>query len=115
MTLVKTPTAWLLAALLLGAFGMSSLRPLFAALFPALDSPVFDQDPFPVLLLGHLEIADQLVRRGLLAHHRVAKIGHAPGPTRSFPWRSRDRPSGPRARSQAGQEWRSAGPEAQLQ
>ncbi len=35
---------------------MPYLRPLFAALFPGLDSPVYDQDSFPALLLGHLEV-----------------------------------------------------------
>ena len=45
---------WLIAALLLGTFGMPYLRPLFAALFPGLDSPIYDQDSFPALLLGHL-------------------------------------------------------------
>jgi len=46
----------LLAALLLGTFGMGPLRPVFAALFPGLDSPVYQQDGFPALLLGHLGI-----------------------------------------------------------
>jgi len=48
--------AGLVAALLLLAWGMPYLRPLFAALFPGLDSPVYAQDGFPALLLGHLAI-----------------------------------------------------------
>lgn len=46
----------LLAMLLLATFGLPYARPLFAALFPGLDNPVYQQDPFPALLLGHLEI-----------------------------------------------------------
>lgn len=46
----------LLAALLLATFGLPYARPLFAALFPKLDNPVYQQDGFPALLLGHLEI-----------------------------------------------------------
>lgn len=46
----------LLAALLLATFGLPYARPLFAALFPQLDHPVYQQDGFPALLLGHLQI-----------------------------------------------------------
>ena len=46
----------LLAALLAGTFFMAQLRPLFAFLFPQLDSPVYQQDSFVSLLLGHLGI-----------------------------------------------------------
>jgi osmoprotectant transport system permease protein len=48
--------AALVATLLLLAWGMPYLRPLFAALFPGLDSPVYTQDGFPALLIGHLGI-----------------------------------------------------------
>ncbi len=48
--------AALLAALLLTAFGLPYARPLFAALFPGLDTPIYHQDSFPALLLGHLQI-----------------------------------------------------------
>ena len=47
----------ILLALLLGAtFGLGHAAPLFAALFPGLDNPVYRQDGFPALLLGHVEI-----------------------------------------------------------
>ena len=46
----------LLALLLLATFGLGHAGPLFAALFPGLDTPVYRQDSFPALLLGHVEI-----------------------------------------------------------
>ena len=46
----------LLAILLLATFGLGDTAPLFAALFPGLDNPVYRQDGFPALLLGHVEI-----------------------------------------------------------
>jgi osmoprotectant transport system permease protein len=46
----------LLAALLLATFGLPYARPLFAALFPNLENPLYQQDGFPALLLGHLQI-----------------------------------------------------------
>lgn len=46
----------LLACLLLATFGLGFGAPLFAALFPGLDNPVYRQDSFPALLLGHVEI-----------------------------------------------------------
>ena len=48
--------AALVAALVLATFGMPYLRPVFAALFPGVDSPVYQQDSFADLLLGHLEV-----------------------------------------------------------
>ena len=50
------PLCWALAALLLLTFGMPHLKPLFAALFPALDRPLYEQDSFAALLLSHLAI-----------------------------------------------------------
>lgn len=46
----------LLAVLLVATFGLSFTAPLFAALFPGLDHPIYGQDGFPALLLGHVEI-----------------------------------------------------------
>ncbi|MDP9096635.1 MAG: ABC transporter permease [Pseudomonadota bacterium] len=46
----------LLAILLLATFGLGYSAPLFAALFPGLENPVYRQDGFPALLLGHVEI-----------------------------------------------------------
>ena len=46
----------LLALLLITTFGLGHTAPVFAALFPGLDNPVYRQDGFPTLLLGHVEI-----------------------------------------------------------
>lgn len=46
----------LLALLLIATFGLGYTAPLFATLFPGLDNPVYRQDGFPALLLGHVEI-----------------------------------------------------------
>ncbi|MDT7950486.1 MAG: ABC transporter permease [Acetobacteraceae bacterium] len=46
----------LLALLLLTTFGLGHAAPFFAWLFPGLDQPIYRQDGFPALLLGHLEI-----------------------------------------------------------
>jgi osmoprotectant transport system permease protein len=54
--LLKEPLGWALAALALGVFGMAHLRPLFAALFPQLDRPVYEQDTFAALVLAHVGI-----------------------------------------------------------
>ncbi len=50
------PLCWALAMLLLLTFGMPQLKPLFAALFPALDRPLYEQDSFVALLLSHLAL-----------------------------------------------------------
>ena len=51
--LLREPLPWLLAALVLLTLGMPLLKPLFAALFPALDRPLYEQDSFASLLLAH--------------------------------------------------------------
>ncbi len=56
MKALRDPLPWLLAALLALAFSMPLLRPLFAAMFPALDRPLYEQDSFASLLLSHLLI-----------------------------------------------------------
>ena len=48
--------AGVLALLVLLVFGMGWLKPLFAALFPLLERPLYEQDSFPSLLLAHLKI-----------------------------------------------------------
>jgi osmoprotectant transport system permease protein len=53
---LRDPLWWALAALLLGVFGLSGLKPLFAMLFPALERPVYEQDSFWALTLAHLQI-----------------------------------------------------------
>lgn len=47
---------WVLALLILCVFGMQSLKPMFAALFPQLERPIYEQDPFYVLLLAHVKL-----------------------------------------------------------
>jgi osmoprotectant transport system permease protein len=54
--LLRDPLPWLLAALVLLVLGMPLLRPLFAAMFPALDRPLYEQDGFVALLGAHLAI-----------------------------------------------------------
>ena len=51
---LRDPLPWLAAALVALAAGMTSLRPLFAILFPDLQRPVYDQDSFLALLADHL-------------------------------------------------------------
>jgi len=52
----RDPLPWAAAALLLLVFGMAWLKPIFAALFPALERPVYAQDSFLGLTLAHLKI-----------------------------------------------------------
>lgn len=52
----RDPLAWSIAALLLLMFGMSALRPLFAAVFPELQRPIFEQDSFVALTLAHVAL-----------------------------------------------------------
>jgi osmoprotectant transport system permease protein len=54
--LLRDPLPWLLVALVLLVLGMPLLRPLFAAMFPALDRPLYEQDSFVALLGSHLAI-----------------------------------------------------------
>jgi osmoprotectant transport system permease protein len=54
--ILKEPLWWALAALALGVFGMAPLKPLFAALFPQLDRPLYEQDTFAALVLAHVGI-----------------------------------------------------------
>ena len=54
--LLRDPLAWALATLLLLALGMPWLKPLFAAAFPALDRPLYEQDTFAALLGAHVAI-----------------------------------------------------------
>ena len=47
------PLPWALAGLLALAAGLPEAKPLFAALFPALDRPMYEQDSFLALLGAH--------------------------------------------------------------
>jgi osmoprotectant transport system permease protein len=53
---LRDPLAWASVTLTLLVVGMSDLKPLFAAAFPALDRPMYEQDSFGALLIEHLRI-----------------------------------------------------------
>lgn len=53
---LRDPLVWAFAALLLLALGLPSAKPLFAALFPTLDRPLYEQDSFVALLASHAAI-----------------------------------------------------------
>ncbi len=78
MTSLLRPCVWLVL-LLAASFGMTSLRPLFAALFPTLERPVYLQEGFAALLLAHLEL---VAVSGVLA----GIIGIAIGVAVTRPW-----------------------------
>jgi osmoprotectant transport system permease protein len=52
----RDPLAWSIAALVFLVFGMNALRPLFAAAFPELQRPIFEQDSFVALTVAHVAL-----------------------------------------------------------
>ena len=54
--LAHDPLLWATALLAFFVFGMNELRPIFAAIFPQLDRPIFTQDSFVALTTAHLEL-----------------------------------------------------------
>ena len=64
---LRDPLWWALAGLLFLTLGMPALKPLFAALFPALDRPLYEQDSFVALLLSHITIVTVSSALSLLA------------------------------------------------
>jgi osmoprotectant transport system permease protein len=54
--LAHDPLLWSTALLAFFVFGMNELRPIFAAIFPQLDRPIFTQDSFLALTAAHLEL-----------------------------------------------------------
>ena len=48
------PLPWALLALIGLTWGMPALKPLFAAGFPALDRPMYEQDSFVALMAAHI-------------------------------------------------------------
>ncbi|HGE6662912.1 TPA: ABC transporter permease, partial [Serratia marcescens] len=54
--LLCDPLPWTLALLLALVFGMDHLRGLFAAWFPDLDRPIYQQDSFIALVEAHLSL-----------------------------------------------------------
>jgi osmoprotectant transport system permease protein len=53
---LRDPLPWLAVTLVILVLAMPALEPLFAALFPALDRPLYTQDSFASLLLAHAAI-----------------------------------------------------------
>ena len=54
--LLRDRLLWASTALLLLAVGMPWLKPVFAAAFPTLDRPLYEQDSFISLLMAHVAI-----------------------------------------------------------
>ena len=52
----RQPLPWALASLIALAAGLPWAKPLFAALFPALDRPMYEQDSFLALLGAHVAL-----------------------------------------------------------
>jgi osmoprotectant transport system permease protein len=79
--LLRDPLPWLALALALLVLGMSALEPLFAALFPALERPLYAQDSFTALLLSHAALVAASsalslivgVAAGLFVTHRAGR------------------------------------------
>ncbi len=57
MRLLRGPLPWLLLLLVVATVGMPATKPLFHAMFPALDRPMYEQDSFTALMLAHLWLA----------------------------------------------------------
>ncbi len=55
-TLLRDPLPWALAVLMVLVLGLPFAKPLFAAWFPALDRPLYEQDSFVALLASHAAI-----------------------------------------------------------
>jgi osmoprotectant transport system permease protein len=55
-TIARDPLTWSIAALVFLVLGMNALRPLFAAAFPELQRPIFEQDSFLALTLAHVTL-----------------------------------------------------------
>ena len=56
LAVARDPLAWSIAALVFLVFGMNALRPLFAAAFPELQRPIFEQDSFVALTVAHVAL-----------------------------------------------------------
>lgn len=56
MAWARDPLPWAIAGLLLLAAGLPQLESTFAALFPALDRPIYRQDSFLALLCAHVAL-----------------------------------------------------------
>jgi osmoprotectant transport system permease protein len=55
--ILRGPLPWLLLLLVVATVGMPATKPLFHAMFPALDRPMYEQDSFTALMLAHLWLA----------------------------------------------------------
>lgn len=54
LALLGDPLAWSLAVLVGLIFGMAPAKPLFAALFPGLERPLYEQESFAALVAAHV-------------------------------------------------------------
>ena len=53
----KSRLVWpMLALLLLAVLGLARLKPVFAALFPELERPMYEQESFSSLMLAHIKL-----------------------------------------------------------
>ncbi len=51
------PLPWLVLLMIVATVGMPATKPIFAAMFPALDRPMYEQASFTTLVLAHLQLA----------------------------------------------------------
>ena len=67
MSRAADPLPWTAAALVLLVLGMPWTKPLFAALFPGLERPLYEQDSFLALTLAHMALvgAASLIAAGI--------------------------------------------------
>ncbi|GHA64886.1 osmoprotectant uptake system permease [Formosimonas limnophila] len=56
LKLLRSPTLWVWLGLIALTFGLPFTYPLFSALFPSLDRPIYTQDPFWRLFISHIGI-----------------------------------------------------------
>lgn len=83
--LARDPLAWASLALLALVLGMPGLRGVFAALFPELPRPIYEQDSFLSLTLAHLGLV-------LLASSLATSLGLLGGIAGTRPWGREFRP-----------------------
>ena len=64
----KSRLVWpMLALLLLAVLGLARLKPVFAALFPELERPMYEQESFSSLMLAHIKLVGASSSLAILA------------------------------------------------
>ena len=64
----KSRLVWpMLALLLLAVLGLAELKPVFAALFPELERPMYEQESFSSLMLAHIKLVGASSSLAILA------------------------------------------------